>query len=267
MTTNEGSRFVRDKSICSALVSIVIYLFTAELKAQSELNELTVDRPGVAESPFTVPPGTFQFETGFDYHNRTDGNVYFLPTMLFRTGISNRAELRITERHTIADTKEGSESGLSPLYIGAKVHVIKQRRWIPETDVLTNLLIPLGNGPFQPEGLGYEVLLLFQNDITEKFAVTYNIGYLWFNIEQGEIFTGSFCFNYLPTPKTGFFIEYFTLSPSWPGEHGVDGGMTYLLNPHIQLDLSAGISGLEGNTNYFLSTGLSFRLQRSDKEL
>jgi hypothetical protein len=256
---------MRDKSICSTIAGLFIYLITSELRAQTELNELTVDRPGIAESPFTVAPGTFQFETGFDYYNRANGDIYFLPTMLFRTGISNGAELRITERQTIDKTGEGSFSGLSPLYVGVKVHIIQQKRWIPETDILTNLVIPLGSGPLQPNGLGHELLLLFQHDITEKFAINYNVGYLWFNIEQGEIFTASFCFNYLPTKRVGLFAEYFTLSTSWPGEHGMDGGLTYLLTPHVQLDLSGGISTQDSNTNFFLSTGFSVRFQRKER--
>jgi hypothetical protein len=258
---------MKDKSIYSTIVSLLIYLFTSELKAQTELNELTVDRPGIAESPFTVSPGTFQFETGFDYYSRAAGDVYFLPTMLFRTGLSSGAELRITERHTIDKTGEETVTGFSPLYVGVKVHIIHQKKWIPETDVLTNLVIPMGNGPLQPNGLGHELLLLFQNDISEKFAVNYNIGYLWFNIEQGEIFTGSFCVNYLPTRRVGLFIEYFTLSTSWPGEHGIDGGMTYLVTPNLQLDFSGGISRQEGNTNYFISAGFSFRVQRREVDI
>jgi hypothetical protein len=258
---------MRNRIVYLCAVSLFLCLFNLELKAQTELNELTVDRPGIAESPFTVSPGTFQFETGFDYYSRPDGDVYFLPAMLFRTGLSENAELRITERHTIDKTGEETVKGLSPLYAGVKVHIIHQRRWIPETDILTNLVIPMGNGPLQPNGLGHELLLLFQNDINEKFAINYNIGYLWFNIEQGEIFTASLCFNYLATKTTGFFIEYYTLSTSWPGEHGVDGGMTYLVTPHLQLDLSGGISNQEGNTNYFVSTGFSFRFQRKGTDM
>jgi hypothetical protein len=122
---------MEDKSKCSMLLGLSIYLFANELNAQSELNELTVDRPGIAESPFTVAPGTFQFETGFDYYNRSEGSVYFLPTMLFRTGISNSAEIRITERQIIDKTAEEIITGLSPLYVGVKVHIIQQRKWIP----------------------------------------------------------------------------------------------------------------------------------------
>ncbi len=54
--------------------------------AQDQLNELTVDRPGIAEAPFTVAPRTFQVETGFDYYKRTSGEIFFLPVSLFRTG-------------------------------------------------------------------------------------------------------------------------------------------------------------------------------------
>jgi hypothetical protein len=43
--------------------------------------------------------------------------------------------------------------------------------------------------------------------------------------------------------------------------------MTFLLSPHLQLDLSGGISWQDRETNYFLSTGFSFRLQRGDKHI
>ena len=60
---------------------LVFSLFLIKLAhAQSDkLNELTVDRPGIAESPFTVAPGMFQFETGFDYYSRSTGKLYYLP--------------------------------------------------------------------------------------------------------------------------------------------------------------------------------------------
>jgi amino acid permease len=47
--------------------------------AQDKLNEISVDRPGIAESPFTVAPKNFQLETGFEYYKRTNEVVEFLP--------------------------------------------------------------------------------------------------------------------------------------------------------------------------------------------
>lgn len=258
---------MKDKSFRSIVLGLLIYLTVSnQLRAQTELNELTVDRPGIAESPFTVSPGTFQFETGFDYYNRNNKEVYFLPVMLFRTGLSKNAELRITEKHIIDKKGEKPQQGFSPLNVGVKVHIIKQDRWIPETDILANIVIPLGNSYLQPNGLGHEILLLFQHDISKKTAVNYNIGYLWDGIHDQPVLTGSLCFNYLPIKQVGLFVEYYLFSSSWPGEHGVDGGMTYLLTPHLQLDLSGGVSIQEGQTNYFASTGFSVRFQRKPRD-
>ena len=247
---------------------VILVLFLSHLAvAQDELNELTVDRPGIAESPFTVTPGIYQFEVGFDYFKRFNGSISNLPVALFRTGISNGAELRISFRQLLDQTDGRIFNGLSPLSIGVKVHIIHENEWIPETDILTNLIIPVGTASVQPIHLGHEILLLFQNDLYPNSAINYNIGYIWDGNRQDPIFTGSFCYNYLRSLKVGFFVEYFTLVvDKWPGEHGVDGGMTYLIKPKLQLDFSVGFSRLEKISNYFISSGFSFRLERKNSK-
>lgn len=230
--------------------------------AQSELNELTVDRPGIAEAPFTVSPGTYQLETGFDYYNRTNGEIYFLPVSLFRTGLSKQAELRITVKNIQDKTSSTKLKGIFPLSIGIKTHIIEQRGWVPETDILADVIVPLGNSDLQPSQLGHDILLLFQNDLSPKTAINYNVGLIWDGFTNGDMFTASFCFNYLPTRKMGFFIEYFDfLRRKGTKEHGIDGGLTFLLHPHIQADFSAGISWITGNMNHFVSSGVSLRIE------
>ncbi|MEK6783474.1 MAG: transporter [Bacteroidota bacterium] len=250
------------------IVFLVFSLLVIRLaySQSDELNELTVDRPGIAESPFTVAPGMFQFETGFDYYSRSAGNLYYLPVMLFRTGLSKSAELRITARQIMDRTDNNSFNGIAPLNIGVKVHIIEESGWIPETDILTNLVIPTGNTSANSGFLGHEILLLFQHDLTTKIAINYNMGYLWSGFLQREIFTGSFCFNYLRTERSGLFIEYYILASTWPGEQGIDGGMTYLVKPRLQLDISAGISRLDNQDNFFISSGFSIRLESQKRK-
>ena len=257
--------FEMKKRILFIVFSLLVIRFAY---AQSDqLNELTVDRPGIAESPFTVAPGMFQFETGFDYYSRSAGNLYYLPVMLFRTGLSKSAELRITARHLVDQTDNNSLRGMAPLNIGVKVHIIEESGWIPETDILTNLVIPIGNTSANSGFLGHEILLLFQHDLTPKTAINYNLGYLWSGYLQREILTASFCFNYLRTSRSGLFIEYYMFSSAWPGEQGIDGGMTYLLKPKLQLDISAGYSRLNNEDNFFISTGFSIRLESKKRQL
>ena len=127
---------------------------------------------------------------------------------------------------------------------------------------MANMVIPLNPASSQAKNLGYEVLLLFQNDFYPNTAINYNVGYIWDSNRAKSVFTASFCFNYLPTERVGLFAEYFGYIPNqWPGEQGLDGGMTYLLLPRLQLDISAGISRLEQRNNLIVSSGFSFRIK------
>lgn len=230
--------------------------------AQSdELNELTVDRPGIAESPFTVAPGMYQFETGFDYYKRNTGNIYFLPVTLFRTGLSKNAELRVSVKNIQDNTTSGKLRGISPFTIGIKTHIIEQSGWIPETDILANIIVPVGRSDLQPGQLGHDMLLLFQNDFSPKTALNYNVGLVWDGFSSSSIFTSSVCFNYLPTDRLGLFIEYFDfIRKKGTEEHGIDGGITYRIDTHVQLDFSSGISRVSSQTNFFISSGFTIRL-------
>jgi hypothetical protein len=247
-------------AFCLSLFSLLSF-GQDKFKTEDKLNELTVDRPGIAEAPFTVSPGMYQLETGFDYYKRTDGEIYFLPVSLFRMGLSKQAELRVTVKHILDKSTENNIQGISPLTVGIKTHIIEQRGWIPETDILADIIMPLGNSDLQPTGLGHDILLLFQNDISSKFAINYNVGLIWDGFTDKDTFTASFCLNYLPSERIGLFIEYYDfLRRKGVKEHGIDGGFTFLIAPHVQADFSAGISVADSNFNHFVSTGISIRI-------
>src|SRR5882672_7262984 len=93
------------------------FMITAAFSQKTKLNELTVDRPGVAETPFTVPKGMYQFEVGFDYFKRYNGEIYNLPVVLFRTGISERAELRLSTKQLLDKTEAVPYNEISPLSV------------------------------------------------------------------------------------------------------------------------------------------------------
>ena len=235
----------------------------SRITPSARLNEMTVDRPGIAEAPYTVRPKQYQLETGFDFYRRQDADVYFLPTVLFRTGLSSSAELRIGARTIQERRPAGDVRGLSPVTVGIKTHIIEQKGWIPETDILADVIFPTGSSPLQPERTGHDILLLFENDLSEQVAVNYNVGYIWDGFSTDEMFTASACFNYLPSDTWGIFVEYYDfLRKNGTKEHGIDGGFTALLSPLVQVDLSAGISRVIGHWNRFVSAGVSFRVVR-----
>ena len=176
--------------------------------------------------------------------------------------MSKNTELRISAKNILDKTSSQKLKGFSPLSVGIKTHIIEQRSWIPETDILVDLIIPLSNSDLQPANLGHDVLLLFQNDLSRKTAINYNVGVIWDGFSDEELFTSSFCFNYLPTDRVGLFTEYYNfLRDEGATEHGIDGGFTFLLWPLVQADFSAGVSWIEGSQNHFVSSGISFRIE------
>ena len=226
------------------------------------LTELTVDRPGIADTPFTVPKGMYQFEFGFDYFRRPTGELYNLPTAQFRAGISSQIEVRLASKNVVDNTDVTTFLSVAPITAGIKMHVLKQRKGLPETDIMANIVVPVNPVAGQSKNTGYEFLLLFQNDFYPNSAINYNVGYIWDSFRGKSVFTGSFCYNYLPTRRVGLFIEYFGyVLDEWPGENGIDGGMTYLVVDWLQLDLSTGVSRIKEQNVFFASTGVSVRFK------
>lgn len=243
---------------CVLIISLFIFHNTV---AQEQLTELTVDRPGVAEAPYTVAPGVFQFEIGFDYFKRYNSQLYDLPTSLIRAGISKKSELRLTLRSDLEDVKGKPQIALAPISLGIKRHIVQQYKRIPEIDILVNAVIPNPSSEVFSKKWGYEFLLLFQNDFYPNSAINYNLGFTWDSYVGQSVFSANFSYNYLPTQKVGLFAEYFGYMPQVLfSEHGVDAGMTYLLRRNIQADISSGISRIDGDTNMFVSVGFAIRL-------
>jgi hypothetical protein len=240
----------------------ILLLVSSSSYGQEDLNELTVDRPGIADTPYTVPVGQWQMEVGFDYFNRFNGDHFHLPTALLRTGISRRSEIRVSTVHVLDRTETNAFQGVSPIVVGLKMHIIEKNKWIPETDLMVNISVPTHFSAGYSTVPGPEILLLFENDFSSRTAINYNLGMIWDSFRGSRVLTYSMCFNYLPNHRVGLFAEGFGYAPLRDAvETGMDGGMTYLLFPHWQLDLSAGLSYINGRSNQFVSTGFTVRFK------
>lgn len=222
---------------------------------------MTVDRPGFSETPYTVAPRVFQIESGFDYFDRFDSKYYNLPTVLLRTGLSKKSELRVNFRETIDEKPNSKAISVAPITIGIKRHVIQQHKGIPEVDILVDVVAPVFDNALFSKKWGYEFLLLFENDFYPNSAINYNIGLTWDAVVGESVLTANFCYNYLPSERMGLFVEYFGFAPRHQAsENGLDAGITYLLKSNLQADLSYGYSLVNARDNVFVSMGITVRL-------
>jgi hypothetical protein len=104
------------------------------------------------------------------------------------------------------------------------------------------------------------MILAVSRDLSEEVGVAANLGSRWSSADAGAETSLSVSVGFSPPRSPGVFVEYFVLLPSDdPSVHNVDAGLTWLLAPLVQLDLSGGLSPTSEGMNYFAGLGCSVR--------
>lgn len=235
--------------------------------------EFTVDRPGIADLPYLVGVNNFQVEIGADYLQRGSYSRIQAPALLFRTGISKNAEIRMGIRYIVQDSIQDfvppfeKDKGLSPILIGLKIPFIKENGWIPEIALAADIILPFfSKENFKTRYVGHDIFLYMMHNPKTWFGINTNIGAIWEGFSGETVWMYAICLDFQLTKKIGFFIENYAYIPDEsPQEIGLDTGITYLIRPKIQIDINAGISQLNTGKLYFIGTGLTFRIDKKNK--
>jgi hypothetical protein len=241
--------------------------------------ELVTDRPDQTESASVVPAGYFQLETGVSY-SRDDDGVFVVRTLsgpgtLVRIGVGGRTELRVgwdgwveekfdSGQPRIAD---GSVSGLGDGSLGAKVKLREEAGALPEMAILASINLAVGDDEVTSDELDPSVRLAFAHTLSDRVGLSYNLGAERFT--EGDTFTrylytvalgGAF------TDRLGGFVEVFGEKPESGALGGtqvsLDGGVTYLVRPNLQLDAFAGAGVSDDAPDWIAGIGLSVRWPR-----
>lgn len=241
------------------------------VKAQKVIPELITDRPDQTESSVVIPYKYLQIETGFIMENEKSNlfekRNFAYNTSLLRYGLFKNFELRLGldylgEKVKIKNSDTTNTiSGLSPLYAGFKVRIADEDGWKPGIAFLGGMVLPFSAYKvFKPKYSAADFRFSFSHTLTKKLSLGYNLGAEW----NGETAMPSYFYSITLatkiTAKTGFFIEsYGLIAEEGDAEHLLDAGLTILLLPNFQLDVSGGI-GLQNSIDNFMSLGLSYRL-------
>lgn len=253
---------------------IVLLMFSLNCISQSTDTELITDRPDQTESAAVVPKHTLQVETGFiregEESAEVERSLLTYNTTLLRFGLSEHLELRLgseyaEERVEIQDpVSQEVLRGLGPLYAGMKVAISEERGCIPRIAIVGGLIFQQVAGEdFRHPYTSVDLRFAFSHTLTNKFSLGYNLGLEY----DGETTTPgifySVAFGAGITGGLGMFIEsYGVVHTPGGAEHLFDAGLTYLLLPNIQLDISGGFGINDPAMDKMVSCGLSFRIPR-----
>jgi len=248
-------------------VSLVPLLFSAFAFASAP--ELVTDRPDQTESTEIVPRGWVQTELGFGDVDRGDATAM----ALVRVGLTERVEFRAgLDEVFLSGPDDAIDLGL-----GAKIRLSDENGSRPAIAVLAALNQKIGDS-LSPssDGVRPSFRFVFSHTLSERLSLGYNAGVSWdesfsplgglpaaFDRDLLSRFVWTAALGIGATDRVGFFVEAFGdsgLSDHGRTETALDGGVTFLVRPNIQLDLFVGTGVSNAAPDWLAGAGVSFRL-------
>lgn len=248
----------------TSIFLFAVLLIAAGSNAQDK--KIEADRPGETQTPNTVSKGYFQAEIGFEKEQQTKDDYTLLhPQMHLKYGLSKRFEIRaeITAESDKQSSSNEFTYGLNPIEIGFKAQLLEAKGVLPQTSLYTQVGIPkLASKDHQTPHAIPHLRLLFENKLTEKLHLDYNIGADW----DGEQTAPQWLYTIAPELEIGekweVFVEEFAYFQKGQASlHHFDGGIAYFPIPNVKLDVYGGKGISKEAPDYFISAGISFRLK------
>ncbi len=252
------------------LVSIFFFVCVFGATAQTTKPEIITDRPDQTEAPSLVPKGGLQVETGFVYQqDRATGITtinYTYNTTLIKYGVNEFIELRFIQEYLgtqvrLSDSQKTKTKGFSPLALGVKIKIADEKGIIPQAAFIGHINLRSGSKGYAPSYTAADFRFTFAHTLSDKFSLNYNLGAEWNGETPEASFLYTLALGYSITDKAGLFVEGYSFFPEdSKADNRFDAGFTYKFSPIVQWDFSGGVGLSKNAPDYFLSTGISFRL-------
>lgn len=225
------------------------------LLAFAQDDPIVTDRPTQSAASMVVPKGNALIEYGFIYESVGDITNLTMANLHARLGLLNGVELRITQniqqvKDDAADTKV---SGLTPITIGTKVHLVEERGAMPQTSIIGQVTLENGKEAFRPSKPVPEVRLNFSNTLGDFWSLGYNVGMQFPENNTTTLYTAVIGYSFLPgwtafAEPYGFFYED-------DSDHRFNAGIIYLVKDNFQVDISAGVGLSDISPDSFIGFG------------
>lgn len=226
------------------LLCLAVLFYSSSVSAQT--HGFKADRPYQTDGVYVIPKNKFQIENGITFGEKT-----LLDDLTLRYGLTGSTELRLSG----TGGKYEKETGLFPVSLSAKQRIIQQNGIVPAITAVGYLTLNKAavTPSYRNETSG-ELELAFENQLSDKFVIDYNLATTTFN---NLIYAGSV--GYFPIDQFGAFVEYYSkVEQATHPSHNYDGGIMYFPNDHWSFDFALGNTLVHKQESLYYSAGFSY---------
>lgn len=245
--------------LCLLALALVL---AAAAHAQDDPDAVAADRPGFGDGAAIVAQNRLQIEVGYAYTDADGATQHNIGQVAVRMGLMPRVELRVLlNSFVVVDTPDGNVTGQEDFTVGAKVRILTAASGLALSGQVS-AFIPTGDDEFSNDKVVPELKLILDAPLTSTIGFSSNAG-LTFDFDEGPntFFTYVSLGAAMPGAEgLGVFAGLFSLFPEdADSDHGVDGGLVYLLNKATQVDVSFGTMLTDNQSDFFVGAGIARR--------
>lgn len=185
-----------------------------------------------------------------------------LSNTVVRCGLTEHFEISSLVEYKSEHDVYGYSYGFSAVDVGMRYNIYMGEGLIPDIGFQIRWRIPKVGGSYEVNHWAPRFLVVTGQKISDAITLITNLGVSW-NGENG-IPQANYTANlsYVITDRVGIFIESFGSVFQANLDTWVDGGLAFLINKDLQLDISTGFGNNDAKRDYFVSTGVSWRTKR-----
>ena len=242
------------------LFALTVFVF---VKGFAQEVEFTADRPGASTGPSVVSKGVIQWEQGVQYDGDGAKGSFTFSNTLFRYGLFDGVELRLSGDAFSYDSFGRWESAFLGIGIGTKIHCCDELGSLPAISVLADFQIPgTGTEGFAAEYFTPSLYLLFENSLSDKLSLGYNVGAEWDGVSLSPATFLAVGLGYAINDDLGCFVESYNYLAKGGNAYCADFGLNYMVARKVQVDVAANLDLCNPSQCWAVSFGAAWQIKK-----
>jgi hypothetical protein len=244
---------MRKIAVCCMVANAVLI---AQQVAAQTVQPMTTERPSFSTTPYVLSPGGWQIESGYRYTNDSDGadfELHTLPEALLRYGMNDGIELQFGwPGLSWRDNGNNSDSGMNDATIRVKIQVADESATTPMA-FFAGLTLPVGDDEFSSESYDPSIGAAWAHS---RFFGTVLIS----KSDDDYTFENGLAMSFALRNDTSAYAEWQATVPEDGGSaHSLNGGMLWLRQANMQLDLNASLGLNDRAADFSIGAGFAYR--------